>query len=107
MMVDGLDGPGGGTVCIELDDVQRFNEFGLISDAGIKEVFGSLDGVTFTPTPIALENKSSVTPGTRQISTSTDVPYYFFGNYKALRILTQGPGSSVGTRLICGKIGRD
>lgn len=106
LLVVGVDGPGAGLTLIELDDVQRFNEFTLQCSAGAMDLLGSLDGVTFS-NPLATEDKNSANPDVRGVAMTAGNIYYLFGNYKALRLRQIGAGAVTGARLICAKIGRD
>lgn len=106
LLVDGVDGPGAGLPTIEVDDIQRFNEFALQCAAGSMDVLASLDGITFT-NPLAVEDKQSVTPLVRGTAMAALSIYYFFGNYKALRVRQIGGGAVTGARLLAGTIGRD
>ncbi len=106
LLVVGVDGPGASNPVIELDDVQRFNEFTLQLAAGAMDILGSLDGVTFS-NPLAVEDKNTANPDVRGVAMATGSIYYLFGNYKALRVRQIGGGAVTGARLICGKTGRD
>lgn len=106
MHVVGIAGTGAAAVVIELDDVQRFNEFTLQSSAGLMDVLVSLDGVTFT-TPIALVDLQSVTPAVRVLATAAGLMYYFSGNFKAIRIRQSGGTAVADPFLLAGTIGRD
>jgi hypothetical protein len=105
LLIEGEDSPGAGNPTIEVDDIQRFNEFALQCAAGSMDVLASLDGTTFT-LPLAVEDKQSITPLVRGTAMAALSIYYFFGNYKALRVRQIGGGAVTGARLVCGKIGR-
>jgi len=106
LQVVGIPGTGAASVVIELDDVQRFNEFAIQSSAGVMDALASLDGVNFT-VPIAFEDKQSTAPGTRVLVTVAGGIYYFAGNFKALRIRQSGGVAVADPFLMCGQIGRD
>jgi len=106
LQVDGVDGPGAAAPTIELDDVQRFNEFSLQSSGGVMDVLASLDGVTFS-TALGLQDKQSLTPTVHVAATAAGLIYYFSGVYKALRIRQVGAGAVTAAKLICAKKGRD
>lgn len=101
----GLPGTGPGDVLIEVYDLQRYNEFALQSRLGTMEVLASMDGTIFN-VPIALEDKQSATPGTRVLVTAATGIYYFFGNFKAVRIIQAGATNVADSSLVAGKIGR-
>jgi len=105
LQVVGIAGVSTNDIVIELDDVQRFNEFALMSSAGPMDVDVSLDGVNFAAA-IALEDKHSTTPGTRVILTAPDKVYYFEGNLKAIRVRQQSATAVADAILICGQKGR-
>lgn len=105
LQVVGIAGTGDNAIVIELDDVQRFNEFALMSSAGAMDVDVSLDGVNFA-LAIALEDKHSVAPGTRVVVTAADLLYYFEGNYKAIRVRQAGATAVADAILMCGEKGR-
>lgn len=105
LLIEGVDAPGAAQPTIEVDDIQRFNEFALQSGAGVMDVLASLDGTTFT-TALGLEDKQSLAPATRVAATAAGLIYYFFGNFKALRIRQVGGTGIADSRLVCGKIGR-
>lgn len=107
LQVVGIAGTGDNAIVIELDDVQRFDMFALMSSNGAMDVEASLDGTNFTTTaPLALEDKHSTTPGTRVVVTAADRVYYFEGNYKAIRVRQAGATAVADPILICGKRGR-
>lgn len=105
LQVVGIAGVNDNDIVIELDDVQRFNEFALMSSAGAMDVDVSLDGTNFAAA-IALENKHSATPGTRVVVTAADLLYYFEGNFKAVRVRQAGAGAVADAILVCGQKGR-
>lgn len=105
LWVTGIAGTGDNAIVIELDDVQRFNEFSLMSSDGAMDVDVSLDGTNFAPA-IALEDKHSTTPGTRVVVTAADKLYYFEGNYKTVRVRQNGVTAVADAVLICGQKGR-
>lgn len=105
LLIEGEDAPGAAQPTIEVDDIQRFNEFALQSSAGAMDVLASLDGTTFSSV-LALEDKQSTTPGTRVLATVAGDIFYFFGNFKALRIRQIGGTGIADSRLVAGKIGR-
>lgn len=92
-------------VVIEVDDIQRFNEFALQSSVGFMDVLASLDGVTFS-TPIALYDRSATAAEIRVLEAGPGPSYSFEGNYKALRIRQSQLGFVTDAVLVCGKIGR-
>lgn len=106
LQVAGIAGTGATSVVIEVDDVQRFNEFAIQSSAGLMDVLTSSDGVTFSG-PLALEDKQSTAPATRVLVTAVAGIYYFFGNFKALRIRQSGGVAVADPILMCGQISRD
>jgi hypothetical protein len=102
----GVAGTGDNAVVIELDSVGKFDQFSLQSSAGVMDVEGSLDGVTFSA-PLALEDKHSTTPGTRVVSTTVAGNVYLFqGVYKALRVRQAGATAVANAVLLCGTSGR-
>lgn len=105
LLVEGVDSVGSGNPTIEVDDIQRFNEFALQCAVGSMDVQASLDGITFT-NPLAVEDKNSTNPLIRGTAMAALNIYYFFGNYKALRVRQVGGVAITGARLVAGKIGR-
>lgn len=105
LLIEGIDAPGAGLATIEVDDVQRFNEFAIQSSAGVMSVFSSLDGITLT-SPLAMEDKQSLTPLVRVTVTVAPGIFYFTGNFKFLRIFQATGAGIADARLLCGKIGR-
>lgn len=105
LQVVGIAGVNTNDIVIELDDVSRFNEFSLMSSAGAMDVDVSLDGTNFAAA-IALEDKHSVAPGTRVVTTAADLLYYFEGNYKAVRVRQNGATAVADAILVCGQKGR-
>jgi len=105
LQVIGIAGVNDNDVVIEVDDVQRFNEFALMSSANVMDVDISIDGTNFAAA-IALEDKHSTTPATRVVETAADLLYYFEGNYKAIRVRQKGAGAVADAILVCGQKGR-
>jgi len=105
LQVVGIAGVSDNDIVIELDDLQRFNEFALMSSAGAMDVDISLDGTNFA-LAIALEDKHSVAPATRVIVTAAGLLYYFFGNFKAIRVRQNGATAVANPILVAGQIGR-
>ena len=101
----GVAGVNDNDIVAELDDVSNFNQFMLSSSAGAMDVDVSLDGTNFTA-GIALEDKSSTTPGTRVTATVAGGLYYFEGNYKAVRVRQVGATDVADAVLMCGQVGR-
>lgn len=104
LQIVGIDTTADNVICLEVDDVQRFNEFMLMSSAGAMDVEISIDGTNFTGV-LALEDKHSLTPATRVIVTAADRAYYFEGNYKAIRV-RQAVTNVTNPVLVCGQKGR-
>ena len=106
LILEGIDGVGDNAIVAELDDIQRFDQFAVQCAAGAVDVEASLDGVTFSA-PLALEDKHDASGATtRQLVTSGNDIFYFFGNYKALRVRQAGATAATGVVLMCGKTGR-
>jgi len=104
LTVFGVPGTGPGDTVIEIGDVQRFNEFALQSRLGTMEVLVSLDGVTFSP-PIAMEEKSKPNWDFMEVETTANIQYYFFGNFKAIRVQQSASSNVADSVLTAGKMG--
>ncbi len=105
LTVFGVPGTGPGDTVIEIADVQAFNEFALQSRLGTMEVLTSLDGVTFSP-PIAMEEKDKPNWDFMELETTANRTYYFFGNFKAIRVQQSASSNVADSVLMAGKMGQ-
>jgi len=88
----------GNTVSLSDGDIRDFTRYVLRATAGQVRVFGSVDGTTFPAAPLvlalepAVDGSDNVTEpqGTFVAATSGTRLHYFFGVYKALKILQKG-----------------
>lgn len=105
----GLSGDFDGTdddIVIELENAERYNEFTLMSGAGVMDVDVSLDGTNFAPI-IALTDLESTTPATRVVVTVAGQLYAFYGTYKTVRV-RQASAVEVGAAVLwCAQQGRE
>ena len=105
MQVLGVDGVNDNDIVIELDNVERYNEFTLMSSAGAMDVDVSLDGTNFA-VAIALEDLHSLTPAVREVATTADLIFRIQGTIKAIRIRQDGVTAAADPVLYCGQLGR-
>ena len=105
MQVLGVDGVNDNDVVIELDNVERYNEFTLTTLLGSVDVDVSLDGTNFNAA-IALEDLHSLTPATKVIATTAGLIYRFQGTFKAIRIQQDTATDATDPVLYCGQLGR-
>lgn len=92
-------GADGSTVLtLKEGDIRPFRRFVLQAVAGQVRVFGSVDGTTYPDSPLVLSLEPAVDgsdvvtepQGTFVAATSGTRYHYFFGQYKALKILQKG-----------------
>ena len=106
LIINGIDNPGAGQVCLELDDVQKYNEFAIMCTAGQMEVVASLDGVNFSNSFIAWEDESESNPGNnRETNLTANNVYRHLGNFKSIRVFDV-IGGVTNPVLMCGTGGR-
>ena len=89
-------------VIMELVDAEPYDEFYLMTVAGIVDVDVSLDGTNFAPA-IALTDEQSVAPATKVVVTVAGGLYSFRGNFKAVRVLQNTATDATGGSMICSK----
>ncbi len=104
-LTGGFDGADD-SVVLELENAERYNQFTLISGAGVMEVDVSLDGTNFAAI-IALIDRVSAAPATRVIITVAGQLYGFNGTFKTIRVRQASATEVGGAVLYCGQQGRD
>jgi hypothetical protein len=92
-------GADGSVVMVKSEgDIRNFTRFGLRCAAGQVRVFGSIDGTNYPTSPLvlslepAVDGSDNVTEnqGTFVAATSGTRLHWFFGVYRALRIVQKG-----------------
>ena len=102
--IDGVVGVNDNDVVIQYEAAERFNDFTLMSVAGVMEVDVSLDGTNFASI-IALEDKASTTPATRVLITVAGQIYRFQGTFKAIKVRQASATAVTGAELLCSRLG--
>ena len=105
LQVVGVAGVNDDDIVIELDNVDRFNDFVFGSTAGLMDVAVSLDGTNYLNL-IAFQDLMSVAPDTWVIITAVNRLYRFEGSFKSIRISQNAAGAVANAVLICGQGGR-
>lgn len=97
-------GANNGDVIFLADKVSESDVIELYSDTGAMQVFASLDGVNFSPTPLALTDKCNTTP-TLVNTTVAQTNYGYRGKALTYRVVQSGATAVTKASLLAGNLG--
>ena len=100
----GDDGVNDDDVILELDDVQRFNEFYMVTTLGIFDVEVSYDGTNFYVA--TMTDQSIVAAVEVLVSIAAHVMKLTLSSIKSIRVSQNGATDATDPRLMCGQVGR-
>ena len=100
----GVDGVNDDDVILELDDVQRFNEFYIVTTLGIFDVEVSYDGTNFYVA--TMTNQTIVAEVEVLVSVAAHVMKLTLSAIKAIRVSQNGGTAVTSPVLMCGQGGR-
>jgi hypothetical protein len=101
--VIGVAGVNDNDIVIEIENVERYEEFSLMSTGGAMDVFPSLDGTNFATAPLSLADLGAVVTDP-VLATVANRIYRFRGIYKHLRIRQVGGTAVANPVLICSRV---
>lgn len=95
-----------GDVAIQTNDVQQFDTFVLLSQAGAMQVLVSLDGTNFSTAPLSLTDLGATTTAPVTV-TAVNRVYGFRGKFMLIQVQQNG-AVAIGinqAQLRCGRMG--
>lgn len=101
--VIGVAGVNDNDIVIEVENIERYEEFSLMSTAGSMDVFVSLDGTNFATAPLSLADLGALDTAP-VLATAANRIYRFRGIFKHLRIRQAGATGVANPILICGRV---
>lgn len=93
-----------GDIAIQTNDVQQWDTFLLLSQAGAMAVFVSLDGTNFSTAPLSLTDLGAATTAPVTVTVANRV-YGFRGKFMAVQVQQNG-GVAIGLNQSQLRVGR-
>lgn len=87
-----------GDVCVQTNDVSRYNEHLVFSTAGVLQVFGSLDGTTYVGAPLSLVDMGGISANPVTVTVAGRL-YKVLGCFAALQVQQSGATAVAGAQL--------